>query len=78
MFSGKNTQEKKHASGLPTLHGHGKQSKELGENPCVLFCKNLANSADPDPQPLNTASDQGIHFSLILTERSIKMLPNIP
>ena len=63
--------KKEHASGLPTLHGHGKQRKELGENPSVLFVK--ANSADPDPQPQNTASDQGIHCSLILTERSIKM-----
>ena len=68
---------KKHTSGLPTLHGHGKQSKELGENPSVLFVKHR-QIADPDPQPQNTGSDQGIHCLLILTERSIKMLPNNP
>ena len=30
---------KEHTSGLPTLCGHGKQSKELGKNPSVLFVK---------------------------------------
>ena len=31
--------KKEHASGLSTLRGHGKQSKELGKNPSVLFVK---------------------------------------
>ena len=35
---------------------------------CITWTETLANSADPDQTPQNTASDQGLHRLLKLQE----------
>ena len=68
------------ASGLPTLRGHGQQSKELGKNPSVLFEK---HRQIVQTQIRNRLTQRLIRVSTVLLFLqnvlwNWKMIPNTP